>query len=114
MGPHGGNLLNLAFMRQPGTHGVADWTDVSRVGDWKAMGADGDPIPAVRLSSSCVLLIVAAYCCLLLLAVCNCLLLLVSSRPLRVTHLPDKRVYAAPYMLPHTCVADVREGWGRW
>ncbi len=36
----------MAFMRQPGTFGVADWTAPDRVGEFTAMG-DGDPIPAV-------------------------------------------------------------------
>jgi hypothetical protein len=29
IGPHGGNLQNMVFMRQPGTEGVADWTSDS-------------------------------------------------------------------------------------
>jgi hypothetical protein len=50
-GPHGGGLLNMAFMRQPGTYGVADWASPDRVGEFTAMGP-GDPVPAVRAACS--------------------------------------------------------------
>jgi hypothetical protein len=34
IGPHGGGLQNMVFMRQPGQFGVANWTDRASFGGW--------------------------------------------------------------------------------
>ncbi len=46
IGPHGGGLQNMVFMRQPGHHGVATWRDDATFGTDVGMGP-GDPVPAV-------------------------------------------------------------------
>jgi hypothetical protein len=46
IGPHGGGLQNMVFMRQPGHHGVATWRDDATFGTDVGMGP-GDPVPVV-------------------------------------------------------------------
>jgi hypothetical protein len=46
IGPHGGALQNMVYMRQPGHFGVAPWMDHATYGTTAGMGR-GDPIPAV-------------------------------------------------------------------